>query len=525
MDDPQTTPPAPTPTPTPPTPQGGAGGAGGAGGSSAAQEEANARAKERAKERARAVARAVRRRRGWKGWLILALLLGGAGGGWWWWTYKYSAQEQTLAWETVAVGRGEVTLTVSATGTLQPQATVSLGSEISGRVRAVHAEDNALVERDFELAHLDTVDLENAAQQAEITLRSAKADTQIARATLDEVRVREARVTKLVNGGGAPPGDLEAVKAERRRAAAQVTKAQAQEELAAVRLSLAQANIQKAVIKSPIRGVVLKRNVEPGNTIAASLQSPELFLLAEDLTQMRLEVAVDEADVGLVRAGQPATFTVDAWPDRTFEASVASVNLAANATESVVTYTAILHVDNAEGLLRPGMTATATVIAERRTDVLRVPAAALRFTPRKPDEGKTSLTLVQAPRRPGGGNQRNRNANSNAVWVLRDGQTEPARVTLKLGRSDGRFTEVVEGLQAGDRVVIGQYDPNDPDAQRRAQRPTNGDKPSGDKPSGDKPKPDAAKPDAPKPDAPKPDAPSNDDKAPSERRRPGGSKP
>jgi HlyD family secretion protein len=432
-------------------------------------QEAKALAQEKAKQKARALAKAIQRRSGWGKWIFLLVLLGAGGGGWWWWKYKYSAQSEAIRWETAKVGRGEITLTVSATGTLQPQATVSLGSEISGRVRAVHVEDNEQVTQGQVLAQLDTVDLENAAQQADIALKSAKADTQLAQATLDEVRAREARITKLVNGGAQPTSDLESVKAERRRASAQLTKARAQEELTEVRLSLAHANIVKAEIVSPIQGVVLKRNVEPGNTIAASLQSPELFLIAEDLRQMRLLVAVDEADVGLVAAGQPATFTVDAWPDRTFEATVGSVNLAANASENVVTYTATLQVDNAERLLRPGMTATATIIAERRLDVLRVPAAALRFTPRRAED-KPSLTLVQAPRRPGGGNQRSRSA-SNALWVLREGATEPERLSLKLGRSDGRFTEVLSGdIKEGDLVVIAQYDANDPAAANRPTR-------------------------------------------------------
>lgn len=421
--------------------------------------QAKAEAKERALAKAREVAKTLRRKRGWGWWLFILLLLGSAGGGVWWFYFK-TPTEQAIFWDTATIDRGEVVLTVSATGNLQPQATISLGTEISGRVSVVEVDVNDVVIKNQSLAKLDTIDLQNALQQAEISLKVARADTQLAQASLDDARLKESRAQSLANGGAAAASDLESAKTERRRATAQLSKARAQEELAQVRVDLARTNINKADILAPIAGVILKRNVEPGNTISASLQAPELFILAEDLTRMELQVAVDEADVGLVRAEQSATFTVDAWPDRTFPATVASVNLAANATENVVTYTAILNVDNSEGLLRPGMTATATITTERRQNVLRAPASALRFTPRQTAK-QTSLTLVQAPRRPGGGGGGgNRGGGGgSAVWVLREGASKPERVPLKIGRSDGKFTEILGGdIKEGDTIVIAQYD-------------------------------------------------------------------
>jgi HlyD family secretion protein len=210
------------------------------------------------------------------------------------------------------------------------------------------------------------------------------------------------------------------------------------------------------VIVSPIDGVVLIRNVEPGQTVASSLQAPELFVVAEDLSKMTLKIWVDEADIGVVKPEQPATFDVSAWPGQEFEAVVGRLSLSPTTTNNVVTYAAELHVDNKDGLLRPGMTANANVVTGKREGVLKVPNAALRFRPTVDTEAKGS-PLVMAPRRRrsnSGGASAPAVGGRGSVYIMKAGAPEEVRV--RTGRSDGRFTEIVEGeLKEGDEVIVG----------------------------------------------------------------------
>ena len=213
--------------------------------------------------------------------------------------------------------------------------------------------------------------------------------------------------------------------------------------------------LQKAVIISPIDGVVLVRNVEPGQTVASSLQAPELFVVAEDLSKMTLKIWVDEADIGVVQPEQTATFDVSAWPGREFEAVVGRLSLSPTTTNNVVTYAAELQVDNADGALRPGMTANANIVTGKREGVLKVPNAALRFRP-EDDTASAGSPLVMAPRRrrPSGGGAAPAAGGRGSVYILKAGVSQ--EVQVRTGRSDGRFTEITQGeLNEGDEVIVG----------------------------------------------------------------------
>jgi HlyD family secretion protein len=371
--------------------------------------------------------------------VLVALLV------WWLWP-----GEEPLAWDTRVVERGDIVLSATATGNLEPQRKVIVGAEISGLIREVRVSENDTVAVGDVLALFEPEELEVALEQAEARLAVARAAVVETEATLEETAVDERRAADLAERNLASRAQLDAAMAARKRAAARLDHARATVREAQGHVSAARTRLSKTVISSPIDGVVLTRNVEPGNTVAATLQAPELFLLAEDLDHMELHVALDEADVGQVRSGQPATFTVDAWPGEEFQAEVVRVHLYPVIEAGVVTYTTVLGVDNPEGMLLPGMTATATISTGTRTQVLRVPNLALRFVPPVEEARRDGLLVT----RPGTLRRDAAVTPGNTVWVLRDGALVEVRVAP--GATDGRFTEIVEGdLDVGDRVIVG----------------------------------------------------------------------
>lgn len=375
--------------------------------------------------------------------LMLAAIVASVG----WWLWPDGGEVQ---WQIHNLDRGDMVLTATATGSLEPKSEVSVGAEISGLITRVLVDENDLVTEGQMLALFDTDELEVALEQAEAQLALARASVAEAEATLQEAQVDERRISALRERGTTAQAELDAANAARKRAEAKLAYARASVRQAEAAVLQARTRLEKAVIASPINGVVLQRSIEPGNTVAASFQTPVLFLLAEDLKAMELHVSMDEADVGLVEAGQAATFTVDAWSGREFSAQVIKVHLYPTVENNVVTYTTVLSVDNSEGLLKPGMTATATIETGRREDVLRVPNMAFRFSPPATD-GTGGGGLFGHP---GGRSGESRAGPSNTVWVLRDGK--PARVVVQTGASDGRFT-VLSGneLTEGDAVIIG----------------------------------------------------------------------
>jgi HlyD family secretion protein len=381
--------------------------------------------------------------------------------------------------------RGDLTVTVSATGNLQPTNEVQVGSEQSGLVTSVFVDNNDRVQKGQALARLDTSRLTDATTQARATLAAAQAQVATAQASEAQSKANIARLEEVwrISRGQVPSKtELDAGRADYQRAVAGVQSARAQVQQARAQLSSAETNLRKATIYSPVDGVVLSRQVDPGQTVAASLQAPVLFSIGEDLARMDLEVRIDEADVAQVDDGQKATFTVDAFPGKTFPAQVGRVDVGANASGSttssasstsssssgsssntVIAYTAVLNVNNSALQLRPGMTATAAIVTAERRNVLLIPNAALRFRPgdggqRAGRPGGVTGVLMARPNRRGNRAQREvaigRGA-SQTIFVLQNEKPEP--ITVTVGETDGTMTEVVGGeLKPGMQVITGR---------------------------------------------------------------------
>jgi HlyD family secretion protein len=364
---------------------------------------------------------------------------------------------------TEPVTRGELIVKVTATGKLQPLNQVDVGSEVSGLVESVFVDDNDYVKKGQVLARLDVSKLKDAVVNAHAALTSAEAGVLQAKASVKEAQANLARLRQVaeLSGGKVPSkAELETAEANSARALANQAGAGAAVEQARAALSSAETNLAKASIRSPINGVVLSRSVEPGQTVAASFQVATLFTLAEDLKQMELEVDVAEADVGQVREGQIATFSVDAQGSRRYQARVRRVSYGSQTTSGVVSYTTVMTVDNDDLSLRPGMTATAEITTIEHKDVLLAPNAALRFTPPAASAPAQQRSIVSRllPRPPRFGRRANaRNGNNGKsgaghVYVLENGA--PVAVPVAIGPSDGRLTEVKsDALKAGSEVI------------------------------------------------------------------------
>jgi HlyD family secretion protein len=398
-------------------------------------------------------------------WLgIVAVLL--AGMAWWYWQARQVAQAAP-SYTAQAVARGNLTLNVTANGTLKPTRAISIGSELSGTVLKVHVDVNDRIRKGQVLVELDTAKLRDQILRSRAALAAAKAKVAQTEATIAESRASLARLEEVarLSGGKVPSGaELDSGRAALARAVADNASARAGVSDAEAALSTDEINLSKASIRAPSDGVVLTRSVDPGNAVAASLQAVTLFTVAEDLTQLRLLVNVDEADVGSVKVGQAASFTVSAYPSRKFPAQITRVSYGSTITDNVVTYLTYLDVDNADMSLRPGMTATATITAVQRKDVLVVPNSALRFVPSAaPVEGaagasKGGIASSLIPRMPRSSSRRpaaGGATQARQVWVLRD--EAPVAVTVTPGVSDGRMTEITAGeLQAGMLVITDQ---------------------------------------------------------------------
>lgn len=398
----------------------------------------------------------------WKWWLASGLALTAVAGGGMYWASAESTSR--LRFKTEPVQRGRLVVTVTATGTLQPTNQVDVGIEVSGTIESVAVDYNDRVKLGQVLARLDTSKYRAQVLKSQATLRSARARVSQAQATVKEAASELARLKRAheLSGGKVPsPQDIDKAEATLARARADEGGARAAVAEAEAALEVAQTELTKAVIHSPINGIVLARSVEPGQTVAANFQAPVLFTLAEDLTKMELHVDVDEADVGQVQEGQKATFTVDAYPGRVFSAAVTQVRFGAQTVDGVVTYKTVLQVDNSDLALRPGMTATAEITAREIDNALLVPNAALRFSPPLRDEEERSnrgnvLSLLFP--RPARTTPKRRDAPAlddkrQTVWTLRDGQ--PVAIALTVGATDGVMTEVQEGdVQPGLELLV-----------------------------------------------------------------------
>lgn len=393
-------------------------------------------------------------------WLLLAgalVVIAVAG-----WLLLHSGEDKAAPrYTTEAATVGKLVVKVSATGNLQPTNQVEVGSELSGIVDQVFVDDNDEVKKGQILARLDLSQLQNAVAKSRANFAAVEAQVLQAQATVAEARAALARfrqVSQLSDGKVPSKSEMDSAEANLKRAEASEASARASVTQARASLQSDETNLGKASIRSPIDGVVLARKVDPGQTVAASFQAPVLFTLAEDLAKMELQVDIDEADVGQVEAGQKATFGVDAWPGRQYDAVITRVGFGSQEKEGVISYLAVLKVGNDDLSLRPGMTGTAEITTLTRENALLVPNAALRFTPATTDtaQKKSSGSVVGAliPRPPSQTKNVEATANGGTpkVWVLQDGQ--PLAVEVQTGATNGRVTEITGGsLKAGMQVI------------------------------------------------------------------------
>jgi HlyD family secretion protein len=333
---------------------------------------------------------------------------------------------------TAPVTRGSVVETVDATGTLEAVTTVQVGTQVSGTIASLHADFNSRVSRGQVVARLDPSLLQAQVDQAAATVVRLEADVERARVTLEDAQVKLRRARELFTRQLIPALDVENAEATVRQAEASLKASRAQVTQARGSLNQAQVNLNHTIITAPVDGIVISRNVDVGQTVAASMAAPTLFVIAKDLTEMRVNASIDESDIGRIETGQAVTFTVDAYPGRPFHGTVSQVRLQPVIAQNVVSYVTIIDVPNPDLKLKPGMTANVTVEVARADDVLRVPSSALRFRPAD----------REAPRGP-------------AVWVLQEGNLQA--VPVKPGVSDGAVTAIVAAdLAEQAQVVTGQ---------------------------------------------------------------------
>lgn len=329
-----------------------------------------------------------------------------------------------VSFRTEAVTRGELAQTVSANGTLNPVVLVNVGTQISGRILRLHADFNDHVTAGQILAELDPRLIEAQLRQGRAAVASARADLRLAES-------EEHRARALVARNFLSASDLD-------KASKTVDVARAALETAQARVAYEETNLHYSIIRSPVSGVVISRNVDVGQTVAATFQTPVLYQIAQDLTQMQIDTNLAEADVGGVRVGQLVNFTVDAYPDKTFSGSVKQIRLNPTVQQNVVTYDVVVEVANPERLLLPGMTAVVSIRIAERNDVLRVPLAALRYRP--PDE--ESLKTEDGQR---------------VVYRLEQGLPKP--IAIRIGIYGAKAAELIEGgLHAGDELVVEKLD-------------------------------------------------------------------
>lgn len=396
---------------------------------------------------------AASRFRRWLWRLVVLFLLLGLGAATLFW--RLGAQKPAgPSYVSAPARRGDLSATVTATGRLEALDQVDVGAEISGRITRVLVDFNDQVKQGQVLCEIDAAQFLATYSQARAQLEANQTELVSRKASLREAELGLDRTRALTKAGVASQGELEAAEAAFARAEAAVGSARAQIHLARAAVQSARTVLDKTKVRSPIDGIVLSRTVEPGQTVAATLAAPTLFTLARDVTHMELHIDIDEADIGRVEEGQKASFTVDAYAGRTFPAELATIFNVATTQDNVVTYEAVLLVDNQRSLLRPGMTATATIVTAERKQALLVPNAALRFTPPSElEQGQRGPPNPFVRRRPGSASKHVDQAAGPRVWILERGA--PKAVSIKTGLSDGESTEVLAGdLKAGDQVLV-----------------------------------------------------------------------
>jgi len=362
-----------------------------------------------------------------RAFLILLVLSAAAGGAYYWRSQKAGQSQER--YKTQTADRGDIVQTISANGTLSPVVLVNVGTQVSGTLKKLNADFNSRVQNGQILAELDPALFEAQLRQDQANVANAEAGLTLARAK--EQRARSLQQKGFISQDGVD------------QARQQLESAQAQLKLAQAQLARSRTNLNYSVIRSPISGIVVARNVDVGQTVAASFQTPILFQIAGDLKQMQIETSVAEADIGNLKIGLPVRFTVDAFLDRQFEGRVKQVRLNPTVQQNVVTYNVVVAVDNPDEVLLPGMTAHVQVTVSRHENVLRVPNAALRFKPLK-EEGSEAAAK---------NNKKEKGRGGATVYRLEQGEPKPVKV--KTGISDGAYTEVLgDDIKPGDMLVV-----------------------------------------------------------------------
>jgi HlyD family secretion protein len=371
-------------------------------------------------------------------------------------------REAEARYSTAPADRGDIAEVVGSTGTLQAVTTVQVGSQVSGTIQSLNADFNSAIRKGQVLARLDPSLFEARLGQAEANLVSAHANVERSQAAVEDTRQKFERGKALAAASLLPQSDLDTTKANYEAAVAQLKASQAAVTQSEAAVNQAAVDLRHTVITAPIDGVVIARNVDVGQTVAASFQAPVLFVIANDLSQMQVKASVDEADVGRVRHGQDVTFRVDSFPEQVFRGRVEQVRLQPTTVQNVVTYDAIIAVENLDQKLMPGMTATVSIIVRESRNALRIPAAALRFRPARAataavpgvDEVARAAGRNNGSRRRNTGSESGEAAGGSTIFVLGDdGQPRPVRV--RLGLSDGQFVEVQSGLEERAPVITG----------------------------------------------------------------------
>ncbi len=373
----------------------------------------------------------------------------------------FRSRSGRATYSAAPMDRGEIADVVGATGILQAVTTVQVGSQVSGTIASLSADFNSVVKKNQVIAHLDPSLFQARLDQALANLASARAGVDRSRAAIDDAKQKYDRSRELAAQGLVTQSDLDSAKATYDGAVAQNRADQAAVSQSAAALNQAKLDLEHSIILAPIDGVVLARNVDVGQTVAASLQAPILFVIANDLRRMEVNASVDEADIGRVRTGQDVTFRVDAFSGETFGGRVEQIRLQPVTSQNVVTYNTIITVDNSSLRLMPGMTATVSVVIASKKDALRLPNTALRFRPdgfeEAPRPAATGSAAATGPRMDGGktkaGGPR-APGRSGLVFVLDDEGT-PVPTKVRLGLSDGRYIEILDGLAEGARVITG----------------------------------------------------------------------
>jgi len=373
------------------------------------------------------------------------------------WRWQEASAKPKSGTETAAADRGRIVAKVTATGTLSAIVTVQVGSQVSGRVAALFADFNSTVKKGQRIAKIDPGLFQAAVEQARANLSAAEGNLARSVAQAEDARRQAVRAKALADRQLIAQADLDTASSNADAAAATVKASQGQVEQARAALHQTQVNLAYTDILSPTNGTVISRSVDVGQTVAASLQAPTIFIIAEDLAKMQVNTSVAEADVGRLRGGMAASFTVDAYPSETFQGVVRQIRNSPQTVQNVVTYDAVIDVANPELKLKPGMTANCTFVYAEKEDVLRIPNAALRFRP-PPGMLASAEGTGQTPgaARPSGGAGRARPGaearDRRTIWVMRE--EKPAPVRIRVGISDGAVTEVVEGeLKPGDQVI------------------------------------------------------------------------